>query len=170
MTTPVGAVASTAAAAASGTSTANGARGSGSPTGTGQLSSDAFLRLLVAQLKYQDPSSPADMNAFMTETATLNQMQTMQQLASVSSNLLQQSQAAQAMSLIGKTVGYTASDGTAASGVVSAVALNTQPPSLTVGGASVPISSVTSVIDPTATPSSATTTDPTTTTPVPQTP
>lgn len=33
---------------------------------------DTFLQLLVAQLKYQDPSSPADGTAFVTQLATFS--------------------------------------------------------------------------------------------------
>ena len=36
---------------------------------------DTFLQLLVAQLKYQDPESPADGTAFVTQLATFSGVQ-----------------------------------------------------------------------------------------------
>jgi len=50
---------------------------SSGPADNTQLSSQAFLQLLVAQLQYQDPSKPVDTSSFMNETATLTQVQTM---------------------------------------------------------------------------------------------
>jgi flagellar basal-body rod modification protein FlgD len=35
----------------------------------GEMGKDAFLQLLVAQLKYQDPSTPADSREFLAQTA-----------------------------------------------------------------------------------------------------
>ena len=42
---------------------------SAATTGSSTLDQDTFLKLLVAQLKYQDPSSPSDPTQFMSETA-----------------------------------------------------------------------------------------------------
>ena len=81
---------------------------------------DAFINLLVAQLKYQDPTEPTDPAQFMAQLASFSsveqQIQTNDKLdALVTSNLI-----GQASSLIGKTV--TSADGTQ-SGVVQSVTL-----------------------------------------------
>ena len=35
-----------------------------------QMGKDTFLRLLVAQMRYQDPSNPVDSSQMMAQTAT----------------------------------------------------------------------------------------------------
>ncbi len=81
---------------------------------------DAFLNLLVAQLKYQDPTEPTDPAQFMAQLASFSsveqQIQTNEKLdALVMSNLF-----GQASSLIGRTV--TSAD-RSQSGVVDSVTL-----------------------------------------------
>ena len=60
------------------------------------LDPQAFLQLLVAQLKYQDPTNPVDTSSFMNQTAMLSQVQTMNSMQSTLSSLVssQQAQAA----------------------------------------------------------------------------
>ncbi|MDQ1663169.1 MAG: flagellar basal-body rod modification protein FlgD, partial [Blastococcus sp.] len=43
-----------------------------------QMGSDTFLKLLVAEMKYQDPSSPMSSSDMMAQTATLTQTQSLQ--------------------------------------------------------------------------------------------
>ncbi|MFO8060904.1 MAG: flagellar hook capping FlgD N-terminal domain-containing protein [Bacillota bacterium] len=53
------------------------------PTGAGttnQLGQDAFLKLLVAQLKYQDPLSPMDDRDFIAQMAQFSTLQQTQAL------------------------------------------------------------------------------------------
>ncbi len=81
---------------------------------------DAFLNLLVAQLKYQDPTEPTDPAQFMAQLASFSsveqQIQTNEKLdALVMSNLF-----GQASSLIGRTV--TSAD-RSQTGVVASVTL-----------------------------------------------
>ena len=40
-----------------------------------KLDQDTFLKLLVAQMKYQDPSNPADATQFLTQTAQFTQVE-----------------------------------------------------------------------------------------------
>ncbi|MBB2899646.1 flagellar basal-body rod modification protein FlgD [Kineococcus radiotolerans] len=79
---------------------------------------DMFLKLLVAQLKYQDPSKPADTTQFMAQTAQFSALETMQQVATSSGSMLAAQNKLQASTLIGQTVSYAGEDGTAKSGVV----------------------------------------------------
>lgn len=112
----------------------------------GQLDSKAFLQLLVAQLQYQDPSKPVDTSSFMNETATLTQVQTMEQSAQNSSDLLTAQKAQTATSLVGHTVTYAAADGTTKTGVVSAATISTSNPTLKIGTTSITLDQVQQVL------------------------
>lgn len=111
-----------------------------------QLSSQQFLQLLVAQLQYQDPSNPVDNSTLMNETATLNQIQTMQQLSQASTSQMQAQEQQTAAGMVGKTVSYLDSSGTTQSGFVSAATIAGTSPSLVVGGQNVDLSQVQQVI------------------------
>lgn len=66
-------------------------------TGNTPLGKDAFLQLLVTQMKYQDPLNPSSDTEFVAQLATFSQLEQMQNLSQVSSN-------SQAFSLVGKDV------------------------------------------------------------------
>ncbi|MEO6503714.1 MAG: flagellar hook capping FlgD N-terminal domain-containing protein [Jatrophihabitantaceae bacterium] len=110
------------------------------------LSSKAFLQLLVAQLKYQDPSKPMDTAAFMQETATLTQVQAAEQNAQVSLDMLSAQRAQSASSLVGHTVTYAALDGNLVTGYVSAATISTAKPTLRIGTADVELSQIQQVL------------------------
>jgi len=118
---------------------------SGSADNT-QLSSQAFLQLLVAQLQYQDPSKPVDTSSFMNETATLTQVQTMEQNAQASTEMLAAQRAQTASSLVGHTVSYTAPDGSTQTGYVSAATISTANPTLQIGDHQVGLSQIQQVL------------------------
>src|ERR1700760_2637068 len=88
------------------TSTAPDASTIASTADQSQLSSQQFLQLLVAQLQYQDPSHPVDNSTLMSETATLNQIQTMQPLSQASTDQMQAEQQQTAAGMVGRTVTY----------------------------------------------------------------
>ena len=64
---------------------------------TDAMGSDTFLKLLVAQLKYQDPSKPADATAMMGQTAQFQMVEKLQQLADQNTQLLSEQQATSAI-------------------------------------------------------------------------
>ena len=68
-----------------------------STTATNELGKDAFLQLLVTQMKYQDPLNPNTDTDYIAQLATFSQLEQLQNLSSTSSNT-------QALSLVGKTV------------------------------------------------------------------
>ena len=45
-----------------------------------QMGKDTFLKLLVAQMRYQDPSNPVDSSQMMAQTATFSQVEKLEQL------------------------------------------------------------------------------------------
>jgi flagellar basal-body rod modification protein FlgD len=109
------------------------------------LDPQAFLQLLVAQLQYQDPSSPVDTSTFMNQTATLSQVQTMNSMSSSLESLMHMQQVQAATSMLGKSVTFTDSAGTTHTGVVSGVSGASSNVTLTVGNASVGLDTVTEI-------------------------
>src|SRR5215211_824360 len=88
-----------------------------------QMGKDVFLQLLVAQMRYQDPSKPVDSSQMMSQTATFTQVEKLEQLAQQNASLLALQQATSAGALVGRTVTYTYSTGANASGLVTSVRL-----------------------------------------------
>ena len=146
------------------TSTAGSTAGSTASTDSTSsmmLDPQAFLQLLVAQLKYQDPSNPVDTSSFMNQTAMLSQVQTMNSMSSTLSALVSAQQAQAATGLIGKHVTYLDTNGMRVDGIVSAANLLASGATLQIDGATVALSSIVGVNDGT---SPSTPTAPTTTT------
>jgi flagellar basal-body rod modification protein FlgD len=113
-----------------------------STTANNQLGKDTFLKLLVAQLKYQDPSHPQDGTEFLAQTAQFTMVEKLTDLASGQQEMLAAQQMLSASGLVGRTVTYTNSDGIEATGVVSSAKLSGSSPTLRVGTTDVPLSSV----------------------------
>jgi flagellar basal-body rod modification protein FlgD len=103
---------------------------------------DTFLKLLVAQLKYQDPSNPADSTQFLAQTAQFTQVEKLGEIAT----MLQSQQLIGASSLVGRTVTYQDANGNTLTGVVTKTKLNgDSEPTLVVGDTDVQLSKVTEV-------------------------
>jgi flagellar basal-body rod modification protein FlgD len=117
-----------------------------------QMDKDTFLKLLVAQMRYQDPSNPASSSELMAQTATFSQVEQLQQIAGQNTAMLALQRATSAGTLVGQTVTYTAEDGSATTGRVSSVviATDTSEATATIGGAAVPVGRITQVSDPTS--------------------
>jgi flagellar basal-body rod modification protein FlgD len=126
-------------------STATPASASASVTGSSQLDSDTFLKLLVAQLKYQDPTSPADATQFLSETAQFSVVQKLDALSALDQQVLDSSKAQTAAALIGQKVTYTDVAGASHTGTVTGTTLGQQVPNLTVDGQVVSLDDVTAV-------------------------
>jgi flagellar basal-body rod modification protein FlgD len=119
--------------------------GNGPATSAGSLGQDAFLKLLVAQLKYQDPSNPSDGTQFLTQTATFTQVEKLDQLVTEQRNMLAAQNVLSASNMVGKTIAFPGPDGTSLYGVVTSATISGSNPTLRVGDMDVPLSSVTEV-------------------------
>jgi flagellar basal-body rod modification protein FlgD len=84
-----------------------------------QLDSDAFLKLLVAQLKYQDPSKPTDSTEMMAQSAQFTMVQRLEDMAKATASSLSLEQGMAASNLVGKSVSWLDTDGTTRTGTVS---------------------------------------------------
>jgi flagellar basal-body rod modification protein FlgD len=80
----------------------------------------SFLKLLVAQMKNQDPTQPMDSTAFVAQLATFSQVEQSIQLNSKLAQVLQSSALAQADAVIGRQI--TSADGEV-TGIVAEVKL-----------------------------------------------
>ncbi|MFI5953581.1 flagellar hook assembly protein FlgD [Cryptosporangium sp. NPDC051539] len=105
------------------------------------LDKDAFLKLLVAQLKYQDPMNPAQGTEFVAQTAQFTTVEKLTDLAEVQQQMLTAQLTLSAANLVGKDVTYNDAAGAPTHGKVEGATLGTSP-SVTVNGLSVPMSSV----------------------------
>jgi flagellar basal-body rod modification protein FlgD len=88
-----------------------------------QMNSDTFMKLLVAQMRYQDPGSPVDSSQMMAQTATFSQVQKLEQLVKQNASMLVLQESATAGALVGRTATYTDTTGATKTGVVTSVRL-----------------------------------------------
>ncbi len=112
---------------------------------TAAVDKDMLLKLMVAQLKNQDPSNPTDSTAFLAQTAQFTSLEKLTDVAEQTSQALSAQLAFGASGLVGRTVTYTGADGAPRTGPVSSVRFSTSGPMLEVAGADVTLSSITNV-------------------------
>jgi flagellar basal-body rod modification protein FlgD len=68
------------------------------------LNYDNFLKLLIAQMKYQDPTDPMDASQQISQLATFSQVEQSVKMNSNLQSLIQASSFSQAADMIGKTI------------------------------------------------------------------
>lgn len=114
---------------------ANAAKGgSASRSTSNTMDSEMFMKLLVTQLKNQDPSSPMDTNAMMSQTTQLAMMeQVTAQTTTANENFSLQMRIA-ASNLVGREVSYTGADGVEVTGTATSVSFAEAVPKVSVGG------------------------------------
>ncbi|MCF6510072.1 flagellar hook capping protein [Blastococcus sp. MG754426] len=112
-----------------------------------QMGKDTFLKLLVAQMKYQDPGNPADTNQLMAQTATFSQVEKLEEIAKQNASMLALQRSSSAGAMVGQTVTWTDSTGAPQTGVVTSVRLATDKAEAeaTIGGVAVPLGRITHV-------------------------
>ncbi len=105
------------------------------------------MKLLVAQMRYQDPSSPVDSSAMMAQTATFSQVEKLEQLVLQNASMLVLQESATAGALVGRTATYTDTTGASKSGVVTSVRLarDDSEAVAVIGGISVPVGRLTEI-------------------------
>ena len=99
----------------------------------GNLDANAFLQLLIAQLKNQDPTQPMDSTKFVSQLATFTQVQESVTTNSKLDSLLTASALTLGDAVIGHTV--TSADGTQ-SGTVKSVKITSDGPVATLNDGS----------------------------------
>lgn len=99
----------------SGTTSAS-AQSATSTTSAASLDANAFLRLLIAEVRNQDPANPIDSSQYVAQLATFSSVEQATQTNAKLDTLLTSLSLSQADSIIGRTI--TSADGTV-SGVAS---------------------------------------------------
>ncbi|HOX05744.1 MAG TPA: flagellar hook capping FlgD N-terminal domain-containing protein [Planctomycetota bacterium] len=107
-----------------------------------KVSTDQFLKLLVMQLKNQDPLNPLSNEDFLTQLAQFQSLEETMQTAENTKNLLLGQQLAAASALIGKDVVVTGSDGADYVGNVEKVAVQDGKVLLIVGNTGVSLDEI----------------------------
>lgn len=98
------------------------------------LDSNAFLQLLVAQLKYQNPMNPADPTQFMTQTAQFTMVEDIEKMQKQFDASIAAERATAATTMLGRHVQATLF-GANLSGTVTKVAFDaTNGPSVYING------------------------------------
>ena len=114
----------------------------------GALGKDAFLKLLTTQMQQQDPLSPTDNTQFLAQLAQFSSLEQMTNVAAAMDNLAASNTLAQGAALGGRTVTYQLEGEDPVSGVVGKVTMDHGSIVLDVGGTSVPIAAVQSILPP----------------------
>ena len=117
-----------------------------SPDANSELGQDAFLKLLVAQLKYQDPLNPADGAEFLAQTAQFTMVEKLADLEAQGQSTVTSQQQMQAAQLVGRQVTYVDSTGNLVEGVVESAEYTPDGQSLTIDGQAVELDNITKVV------------------------
>ena len=123
------------------------------PTTTGTSSTDhaandkdMFMKLLVAQLKYQNPMSPTDGNQYMSQMAVFTQVEKLGQLVEAQQKAQAWQERLSAQTLVGTEVSGVDADKVAHTGVVKTVSFGEDGPLLTLAdGSSIAVGDVSTV-------------------------
>ena len=106
------------------------------------LGQDDFLKLLVTQMTSQDPLNPGSDAGFITQMAQFSALGETGAMESDISQLRIQQQLSQASAMLGQTVKVQATADTTATGVVTAIQLDSGTPQIVIGGTAYDLSQV----------------------------
>jgi len=123
--------------------TASSAPLTSATSGTDGLGKQDFLKLLIAQLRNQDPMKPMEDREFIAQLAQFSSLEALQNLDKKLDSSAASQVVGQAAVLIGKHIEATLADGSTLTGVVSEVRFTNGTPHLMVNGKSVDMSQVT---------------------------
>jgi flagellar basal-body rod modification protein FlgD len=122
-----------AAAAAATTQAQSGSTSATNPKGA--LDKDGFLKLFIAQLTHQDPTSPMDTNESVAQMASFTMVEQITTMTSTNAQIAKTLNTSNAVGLIGRTVSYVDGE-TVKTGKVESVSTSADGVStLTVAGA-----------------------------------
>lgn len=110
------------------------------------LGKDAFLQLLLMQLRNQDPLNPMNDREFITQMAQLSSLGATQGLNSQVDMLILAQMQTQALQMVNHDIEYLDENGDTQTGKVTGVRLDGIPPKLVIGEKEIPITNVQKVL------------------------
>ncbi|HMM21563.1 MAG TPA: flagellar hook assembly protein FlgD [Selenomonadales bacterium] len=111
----------------------------------GSLGKDDFLKLLVTQLRYQDPMNPMDNTEFVAQMAQFSSLEQMQNMNTTMAKY-------QATSLIGKNIVWSSGDGQLFTGDVSGVYISNGVTQVVVGDQAIDLDKIIAIKEKTPEP------------------
>jgi flagellar basal-body rod modification protein FlgD len=114
-----------------------------------EMDKDLFLKLMVAQLRNQDPMNPMDSTQFLAQSAQFTTLEKLTEVAEFTAQTYAAQMAFGASTLAGKEVTYLDADGAEVTGTVDSVRFTGAGPMLTIDDAEVSMNSVVGVVAPT---------------------
>lgn len=114
-------------------------------TSNDNLGKDAFLKLLIAQLRNQDPMKPQEDKEFIAQLAQFSSLESLQAVQQRMDSLVLTQGLGEAAALIGKNVTAGLTDGSKVTGTVTQVRVVSGVPRLIVNDKEVELSQVQSV-------------------------
>jgi flagellar basal-body rod modification protein FlgD len=134
------------------TSGVTGTSGASSPPvvdkdkiGVAGLTSDSFLKLLIAQLQNQDPTAPVGNEEILSQLSQMRSLQSNVELSDTLKGFASGQQITTGSAFLGKTVTGKNQDGDAITGVADRVFIENNETMLGIGNDKVKVSSVTEV-------------------------
>src|SRR3954468_6392066 len=115
------------------TTSTTGLTGTTPAKSPGILDKDGFLKLLVGQMKNQDPMDPKG-SMDIGQMAQMSMVEQLTALAGTTQSMLDESRLSSVIGLVGKNVTYTDANDATQSGVVQSVSTAGGVPSMTVNG------------------------------------
>ncbi|MCU0845501.1 MAG: flagellar hook assembly protein FlgD [Spirochaetes bacterium] len=115
----------------------------------GEMGKDAFLKLLVTQLRHQDPTQPMQDREFISQMAQFSALEQMTNVSNSMNSLNRSARSNEAYSLLGKRVeAFNPANGRAVEGEVSRIFYRENDIRLLVNGTEVGLSDIHSVLPP----------------------
>ena len=110
------------------------------------LSKMDFLTLLTTQLRYQDPTSPTDQEAFIGQISQMSMVESMEEMKASFGQMLKLQEISQGVNLVGKNVEFfDAESGELSRGKVTEITMNQGKLSAVVGDRLVDINLIKSI-------------------------
>lgn len=109
------------------------------------LDGEAFMNLLVTQLRNQDPSSPMDTNQMISQTTQLAMMEKLTAMETTSTENFSLQMRIAAAAMLGKQVSYADADGGPVTGAATAVSYAGPVPQVTVNGEEVALDKISGI-------------------------
>jgi flagellar basal-body rod modification protein FlgD len=113
------------------------------------MGKDAFMKLLITQLKYQDPTRPMEDREFITQMAQFSALEQMTNMNKEITSLARSTRSAEVFALLGKHVdALNPATSTRVSGIVSSIQYKDDEQILIVGGQGIRVGDIHAVRNP----------------------